>query len=86
MSTPDRADIDWDVVMAKMVGRTKAYLDEKLALIIEHLEDVERRPVLTDCGIWRSGIPYTRGACVSDRGSLWIAQQPTTSRPGSNGE
>jgi integrin beta 3 len=39
-------------------------------------------PFVIDRGVWKAGTTYQRGDAVSWAGSLWIAQQETTQRPG----
>jgi hypothetical protein len=36
------------------------------------------------CGIWEEDREYLRGGFVTTNGSLWHAEQPTRSRPGTD--
>jgi hypothetical protein len=38
-------------------------------------------PIVLDRGVWREG-QYVQGDAVTYAGALWIAQGPTTTRPG----
>jgi hypothetical protein len=49
------------------------------------VKELEARPSLEYQGVWAANRQYARGACVSFRGSLWIAQQSTSEKPSFDG-
>lgn len=64
----------------------KGYIDRELNALearIKALESVhaDGGPSLKYLGTWRDGTTYKRGECVTDDGSLWHCNEPTTSRP-----
>lgn len=54
-----------------------------IAPLKERIAALEARPRgLSYEGVWRAGAAYETSDCVTDHGGLWIAERPTTARPG----
>lgn len=48
--------------------------------VVEEQEVTAKEPPWR--GVWKPGFTYPKGAFVTDRGALWFALEPTTTRPG----
>lgn len=63
-----------NVILADRVRRN-ALADRVAAL--------EAKPMMKYCGVWEPG-DYAEGEVVTQGGSMWIAREPTNSRPGTD--
>jgi len=51
----------------------------------ERIETLERQgPELRYCGVWREGNAAERGNFYTHQGSIWHANEPTTTKPGTS--
>jgi len=61
-------------------------IDKRVAPLNARIKELESRPAVKYCGIWREDGEYSAGNFVTDKGALWIAKTATVHRPGSNSD
>ena len=59
-------------------------LVELTAALERRVADLETRPTMSYCGVWKEGAAYQRGDFVTHDGSVWHAWQQTAERPGTS--
>jgi hypothetical protein len=57
-----------------------------LAPLVKRINELEARPTLRYCGVWKGDVGYGEGAAVTHDGSVWIAKAIASpgARPGEN--
>jgi hypothetical protein len=79
---------DDQAALVELIAQAVAYATNPLHAQIRDLRAkvlaLEARPALEDRGVWQAGVTYAHGHVVTCDGSLWLAQRPTTARPGSD--
>jgi hypothetical protein len=48
------------------------------------VRELQARPSIAYCGVWKEGATYNEGSLVTRAGSLWCAVQQTAMKPGSD--
>jgi hypothetical protein len=66
------------------VGDVIRARDAKIAALERRIVELESRGELRYCGAYEEGREYLAGNFVTRGGSLWHAEQPTRSRPGTD--
>jgi hypothetical protein len=60
------------------------FVKQAIAPLVERIAQLEARPTVRYLGTWTEGTRYGEGAMVTDHGSVWACEFPTTERPGSS--
>lgn len=68
--------------VARYTEKQLAPLLARIAQLETELADYRAMGALADKGVWRADTRFERGDTVTDRGSLWICQRSTMTRPG----
>jgi hypothetical protein len=69
--------------LADVEARTKGGLSAEIAALDKRLARIEARPpALRYLGVWQTGTTYTESSCVTWDGSMWVARETTTLKPG----
>jgi hypothetical protein len=68
-------------------GREKREaLEAKIDVLEARIKELEERPTIKYCGVWRDDATYDEGNAVTKSGSLWIARlNHIQSEPGNDG-
>lgn len=67
-----------------IVQAVKDYVERATKPLERRIAELEGRGEMKYCGIWEDGREYLRGNFTTTNGSLWHAEQPTRSRPGTD--
>lgn len=78
--------------IAKSIDDGLAAFERQHSAVLDGLEqrisllelNFKKLPALLDAGVWHVGATYSKGACVTHDGSLWIAQNATGDKPGTS--
>jgi hypothetical protein len=73
----DEAFID---AIGEFVATVTRDLRAEIGALRTRLAELEARPSIKDCGVWKEG-EYRAGDGVTWDGSFWIAQRNTTTKP-----
>ena len=57
-------------------------LTKELEALRSRTSELESRPQLKHCGVWRNDATYVEGHLVTHNGGLWLATRATTDPPG----
>ena len=75
---------DGEAFGEEIVHSIKDYVARTIRPLQSRIAELESRGEMKYCGIWEEQREYLRGNFVTTNGSLWHAEQPTRSRPGSD--
>jgi hypothetical protein len=65
----------WVGAMAPVL---KEWMAHSLAPLLARIAELEARPVVRFCGVWRTGTPYAKGSLAIRDGALWHANTENT--------
>jgi hypothetical protein len=68
--------------IARQLVETAARLGAEISKVEQRLARVENRPELRYFGVWKAGTVYAEHTAVTHDGSIWIAREATSIRPG----
>jgi chitodextrinase len=68
--------------IGRQLAETAAGLSAQIAKVEQRLARVENRPQLRYAGVWKAGTVYAEHTAVTHDGSIWIAREATSIRPG----
>lgn len=63
-------------------GASLAKAESTIKSLLDRMQALERKPDLVYYGVYKEGTAYSKGAAVTWGGSLWIAAETTTAKPG----
>ena len=75
---------DIEPMMAAIAPVIKETIARALAPLEARIRELEAKPALKYCGVWRQGEIYNTGDFTTDHGSLWHAKSVTLARPGTD--
>ena len=70
-----------DPILARLLVDRLTAAEHEIGQLKARLAAIEGKVLLDYRGVWQAGQKYQRGACCTDHGALWIAEQETQARP-----
>jgi hypothetical protein len=78
------AVFDGEAFGAEIVQSIRDYVARAIKPLESRPAQLEAQGEMKYCGVWSEEREYLRGSFVTTNGSLWHAEQPTRSRPGTD--